>query len=171
MNNAWILVRNVGSKLFHVDQIQCVPSWTGFQKIVSLKVTSPTTIGNCRSIPAPPTDIQVVYNMMINLKKMLKNLGQPDPCITLDEAIYQLAKQVQWTAPYLEDVTVRLGGFHRAKTFVESLESVCEHLVSKTSSKPQSCMDQIKLKVRGSHHSLFIKVSQYKCVIHICLHY
>ena len=34
--------------------------------------------------------------MMDNVKKILTNLGQPDPCVTLDEAIYQLAKQVQW---------------------------------------------------------------------------
>ena len=36
-----------------MSQIQSAPSWTGYQKIVSLKVTSPTTIGNCWPIPVP----------------------------------------------------------------------------------------------------------------------
>ena len=62
-----------------LNQIQRVSYWTGYQKIVPLKVTSPTTIGNCRSIPIAPTDIRVVYNMKINIKKTLTNLRQPDP--------------------------------------------------------------------------------------------
>ena len=82
-----------------------------------MKVTTPTAIGNCRSIPAAPTDIAVVYTMLINIKKILNNLGQKYPCVTVDEAIYRLAKQVQWTVPSLEEVTIRLGGFHRAKNF------------------------------------------------------
>ena len=94
----------------------CKPGWTGFRKIVSIQVISPTTIGNCRSIPAAPTDTNVVYHMIINIKKILTNLGQTDLC-TLDEAIYQLAKQVQWTVPSLENITIRLGGSHRAKNF------------------------------------------------------
>ena len=48
---------------------------------------------------------------------MLHNLGQLDPCVTVDEAIYKLVKQVQWTVPHLRNITVRLGGFHRAKHF------------------------------------------------------
>ena len=59
------------------------PGWTGFRKIVPIKVTSPTTFGNCQSIPAAPTDINVVYNMMINIQKILANLSQTAPCIFL----------------------------------------------------------------------------------------
>ena len=49
---------------------------------------------------------------------MLVNLGQADPCVTVDESIYELAKRIQWHVPALQDVTVRLGGFHRAKYFL-----------------------------------------------------
>ena len=105
-----------------MSQIQSVPSWTGHQKIISLKVTSPTTIGNCRPMLAAPTDIQVGYNMMGNMKKILINLGQPDPCVTVDEAIYQRAKQVHWIVLSLGYVTLRLGRFHRAKHFCGIIE-------------------------------------------------
>ena len=115
---AWILLRITGNMLFEVDCTQCVPPWTGFRKVVTLKVTTPTIIGNCRTLPASPTDINVVYTMLINVRKMLINLGQKDPCVTVDEAVYQLAKQVQWLVPALQDITVRLGGFHRAKNFL-----------------------------------------------------
>ena len=115
---AWILLRIMGNKLFEVDCTQCVPPWTGFRKVVTLKVTTPTIIGNCRTLPAAPTDINVVYIMLINVRKMLINLGQKDPCVTVDEAVYQLAKQVQWFVPALQDITVRLGGFHCAKNFL-----------------------------------------------------
>ena len=75
-----------------------------------MKVTSPTIIGNCRSIPASPTDMNVVYTMLLNVRKILINLGQTDPCITVDESIYQIAKKIQRNMPSLEDVTLRLGG-------------------------------------------------------------
>ena len=116
LNKAWALLRITGTKLFAIDHIQTIPNWTGFRKIVSVKISIPTTIGNCRSLPASPTDISVVYNMLINLKKIFANIGV-EPCVTVDEAIYQLVKQIQWTDATLEDIVVRMGGFHRAKNF------------------------------------------------------
>lgn len=82
LNRAWVFVHDVGNKIFQVSQIQSVPSCAGYQKIVLLKFTSPTTIGKCQSIPAALTDIQVVYNMMVNAKKI-----QAELFITFDEAI------------------------------------------------------------------------------------
>ena len=78
VNMMWILCRNLPTKLFGVELClqQNIPPWSGFHSLLSVKVSSPTTIGNCRSIPAPPTDIQVVYNMLANVERMLHNLGQ-----------------------------------------------------------------------------------------------
>ena len=39
------------------------------------------------------------------------------PMCTVDEAIYQLTKQVHWIVRSLEYITLRLGRFHRAKHF------------------------------------------------------
>ena len=120
VTRSWVLLRMVGNKVFNVEiaQEQTIPGWTGFRKCINLKVSAPTRIGNCRSIPASPTDTNVVYTMLINVKKMLLNLGQKDPCITVDESIYAIAKKIQWQVPALEDITIRLGGFHRAKNFL-----------------------------------------------------
>ena len=117
INEAWVIARIEGSKMFTITEIQDVPTWTGFRKIVSLKLSTPTTIGNCRSLPASPTTVDVVYNMLINVEKILLNLGQTDPCVTVDELVYKLAKIVQWNMPHLQNITIRLGGFHRAKNF------------------------------------------------------
>lgn len=56
--------------------------------------------------------------MMKNVQKMLTSLGQTDPCITVDESIYQMSKEIQWTVPTLQNLTIRLGGFHRIKNFL-----------------------------------------------------
>ena len=58
--------------------------------------------------------------MMDNVKKILTNLGQPDLCVTLDEAIYQLAKQVQWKI-FSSEVWESFTG---QKAFVVLLENV-----------------------------------------------
>ena len=116
----WILLRNLSSTLAEVDvqNYQTVPGWTGFRKIVSVKVTFPTIIGNCRTVPSPPTEMDVVFNVLKNVRTMLYQLGQKHPCVTVDESIYQMVKKIQWQVPMLNDVTVRLGGFHRAKNFL-----------------------------------------------------
>ena len=72
---AWILLRITGNRLFTIDIPQKIPSWTGFRKLVTLNISTQTTIGNCRSFPASPTDINVVYTMLINVKKILTNIG------------------------------------------------------------------------------------------------
>ena len=65
-----------------------------------------TTIGNCRSLPRTPTVISIFYTLLVNVKKMLINIGQKDTCVTLDESIFQLAKEIHWSVPYLQDMTI-----------------------------------------------------------------
>ena len=112
MNASWTLLRLTGNKLFLLDIPQNVPAWTGFRKLLSVRISTPTVIGNCRTIPAPPNELNVVFTMMKNVRRMLYNIGQTDPCLTLDESIYQMAKEIQWLVPDLNDLTLRLGGFH-----------------------------------------------------------
>lgn len=75
INEAWVFSRIEGGKIFKITEIQDVPTRTGFRKIVSLKLSSPTIIENCRSLPAFPIDIDIVYNMLIKVEKKLKSLG------------------------------------------------------------------------------------------------
>ena len=115
ITEGWTLLRNVSTKLF---SCQVIPDWTGFRKIVSVKASFPTTIGNCRTVPASPTDANVVCSVLLNVNNILTKLEQEDPCVTVDESIYQIAKQVKWRVLALQNMTLRLGGFHRAKNFL-----------------------------------------------------
>ena len=98
------------NKLFKVTEVQDVPTWTGCRKVLSLKLCPPTIIGNGRSLPASVTDADVVYNMLINVEKILRNLGQQDQWITVDELVYKLVGHAQ-----LQNITICMGGFHRVK--------------------------------------------------------
>ena len=78
----------VATKIFNVDVEQNVPGWPTFHSMISAKIMTPTVIGHCRSVPASPTDISVVYTVLVNIKKMLNNVGQDPAIITCDEEIY-----------------------------------------------------------------------------------
>ena len=121
VNMAWILCRNLPTKLFqiNVSEPQKIPAWSGFHALLSVNVSSPTTIGNCRSIPAPPTDIQVVYTMLVNVERMLSKLGQTEHAVTMDEGVYCIASEVKWiVVPLFDHMFLRMGGFHRLKNFM-----------------------------------------------------
>ena len=87
----WAISRVVSFKLFGVE-ISKVPPWTGFHSFLTAKVSFPTAIGNCRPVPAPPTDYDVIYTVLVNVKKMLGELNQTPAIITCDEAVYALSK-------------------------------------------------------------------------------
>ena len=75
-NLAWLTSRMVATKIFSVDAEQNVPGWSTFHSMISAKITTPTVIGNCHSVPASPTDINVVYTVLVNIKKILNNIEQ-----------------------------------------------------------------------------------------------
>ena len=108
----------MSAKLFTVSCKQIVSGWTDFGKLFSLNVFFPTTIGNCRTVPASPTDLNAVYTVLRNIKRMLQNIGQSQISITVDQSIYQIAKQIQWVDPSLADIVIQLGGFHIAKNVI-----------------------------------------------------
>ena len=83
LTTTWFLLRMAGNNLFTLECNQKTLNWTGFHKLTSLKVSAPAIIGNCRTNPASPTDLNVVYTMMLNVEKTLPNLGQPYPYLTV----------------------------------------------------------------------------------------
>ena len=89
---AWLTSRMVATKIFNFDAVQNVPGWSTFHSMISAKITTPTVIGNCCSVPASPTEISVVCTVLVNIKKMLNNIGQDPAIITFDEGIYSLSK-------------------------------------------------------------------------------
>ena len=98
-DNFWILLRHLSSKLVFIEVEQQIPPWTTFRKISSSKVSFPTTIGNCSTIPASPRDTNIVYIMLLNVKNIFENFDQEVPCVTDDDSIYHIAKILQWHVP------------------------------------------------------------------------
>ena len=126
INQAWILARNTSVKHFDLS-VQHVPGWMGFHATSSFRMSLPTTVGNCHSIPAVLTDMDVVYTMLYNVHKMLSKLNQNHQVLTVDEGIYEIAKEVQWKVlPQFEDMIIRLGGFHRVKNFLGIIDGRME---------------------------------------------
>ena len=82
-----------------------------FYKIIFFKCI----LLNCRTIPVSHLDLNVVYPVLHNINCMLQNIEQPEISITVDQSIYQIAKQIQWVNLSLADIIIRLGGFHIAK--------------------------------------------------------
>ena len=118
-NLAWLTSRMVATKIFNVDVKQNVPGLSTFHSMISVKITIPTVIENCCSVPASSTDISIVYMVLVSIKKILNNIGQDPTIITCDEGIYSLSKEAQWqVVPQLDSVILRLGGFYKAKNFV-----------------------------------------------------
>ena len=76
-----------------------------FRKLVSLNVFFSITIGNCRIVPASPTNLNLNLNLR-NIKCMLQNTAQSEISITVDQSIYQIAKQIQFVEPSLADILI-----------------------------------------------------------------
>ena len=57
--------------LFILERYKKTPNWTGFRKLTSLKVSASTIIGNCRTIPDSPTDLNEVYTLTNGFKRSL----------------------------------------------------------------------------------------------------
>ena len=99
---------------------QVVPGWSGFHAIVTPHSSKPTRIGFPPMIPNPVKDPNTVYTCLKSLDKTFQeSLHQNNVVVTFDEAIYSDAKRIQWAvSPELDNIVIRLGGFHRAKNFI-----------------------------------------------------
>ena len=93
-NLAWLTSRMVSTKIFNADVEQNVPGWSTFHSMIRARITTPTVIRNCRSVPASPADIStVVCTVLVNIKKMLNNIGQDPAVITCEEGFIHLVKK------------------------------------------------------------------------------
>lgn len=129
---AWALVRMQPTKLFEVELCpmqagqQKVPSWSGFNAMISHPSASITEVGYCPMINGSPTDASTVYSVM-KLVQMMASLGQQYSVITFDLAIYMKAKEIQWRNPReFADVVIRMGGFHIALNFLAVIGKMFE---------------------------------------------
>ena len=100
MDLAWALVRMLSTKLLEVvlcpmkPNQQKIPSWSGFNALVSQASPSITEAGYCPMINHSPTETSTVYTVIKQIQKMMSSLGQEYSVITFDLAIYMKAKEI-----------------------------------------------------------------------------
>ena len=122
---AWALVRLFPVTLYKAEtdmettSEQTVPSWSGFNTLLTPCATVTTSIGYCPMINGPSTDYSTVYTVLKTVQKMVTAVGQSDCVITFDLAIYMKAKEIQWRlAEEFEDTVIRMEGFHIVLNFL-----------------------------------------------------
>ena len=71
-----------------------IPSWAGFNYLLSTKDIPLTTVRYFPFIHAPPSDLSTIYSALITLVKVAEKLGQSDILVTADLAIYSKAQQI-----------------------------------------------------------------------------
>ena len=73
-------------------------------------------------VPAPADDMNTVYTVLVKCKAISEKLGQTYNVISFDQALYCRPKEVVWSKiDELENVIVRLGGFHTAMNFMKAI--------------------------------------------------
>ncbi len=124
---AWLLVHMCPLNPFQVDlfqdpKTQNIPGWTPFNAIVSSEFGAITSFGFCAIIYGSPSEYNTVHSVMTTVQKMMASFGQDVVVITLDEAIYSKAKEIQCRMPeQFDNVVLRMGGFHIAMNFLATI--------------------------------------------------
>ena len=85
----------------------------GFNSLCLEKSPPMSVVGYHPVIPAPPTQLDVVYTLLKKSVQMVQKLGQEDAVVVVDQAVYAKALEVLWQRPLeLKPVVLRLGAFH-----------------------------------------------------------
>ncbi len=104
------------------QEVQTMPSWSGFNSILYPDISSVSKIGYFPMIECSSTEQSTVYMIMKHTQKICSSLGQSDTVITFDLAIFSKAKLIQMKFPVeFSDVFIWLWGFHIAQNFLDLL--------------------------------------------------
>ncbi len=98
------------------DGSQTIPSWSGFNSLITDEELPQQTVGFLPVLPFPVTEYRTVYTALKNFQDILSQLGQSNMAITCDEGVYRIAKEVQLRYPdEFGNVILCLGPFHMIK--------------------------------------------------------
>ena len=118
MDQAWMLCRYLPTKLASTSP---VPSWSAMHARLS-EPSVKTEIGYLPLWDSEPKDLTTIYSIMKAIQAITHHLGQENTIITFDQAIYKLAKEIQWKNPVeFSDTVIRMGGFHILLNFMGTI--------------------------------------------------
>ena len=112
----WVALRKV-----NIDNL--IPSWTGFNILVSKNVVVlKSSIGYMDSIDSPATDMTTIFQVMVRALKIQEALKLPEIVCVFDQKIYEKAAEIKWKSKELfEDVVIMLGTFHLIMMYMSIL--------------------------------------------------
>ena len=79
------------------NMLQLIPAWTGF---ISLASQSQLPVATVRYLPflcAPPSDLSVIYTMLMRIVAVSTHIKQQHILVTADMAIYRKAQDTLWS--------------------------------------------------------------------------
>ena len=99
------------------SQERLLPSWTGFNQLLSSNIHPKATIAYLPVIDASPTDFNTVHTVLNRSVEIADQLELPAIVIVVDQAIYCKAQTIRWQEPsFLKKIVIRLGAFHTTMT-------------------------------------------------------
>ncbi|XP_030848031.1 uncharacterized protein LOC115918836 [Strongylocentrotus purpuratus] len=99
------------------SQERLLPSWTGFNQLLSSNIPPKATIAYLPVIDASPTDFNTVHTVLHRSLEIADQLALPAIVIVVDQAIYCKAQTIRWQEPtFLKKIVIRLGAFHTTMT-------------------------------------------------------
>ena len=74
-------------------------------------------------IDLPPAKYDTVLTSMLQVKRLTEQTGQTFTLFTLDQQLYRIAVEIQWSLPELfpPSFIIRLGGMHLLTSFIEAV--------------------------------------------------
>lgn len=104
------------------DKEVLIPSWTPFNKIISVDNQPVPVIRHCSVLPYAPTSHDAVYTAMKNFSTLNELCGKKYCVLTAEMSIYLIGKliQMQPTNPF-PNLWLRIGPFHLQKIIIEIL--------------------------------------------------
>ena len=99
------------------SQERLLPSWTGFNQLLSSNIRPKATIAYLPVIDASPTDFNTVHTVLHRSLEIAHQLELPAIVIVVDQAIYCKAQTIRWQEPtFQKKIVIRLGAFHTTMT-------------------------------------------------------
>ena len=122
LNHAWLLSR------MSDDGFTVVPSWSGFNAIISKSNSPITSIGMLPILQAPADNYDTITTVLNRFISINQKLGQKYTVIVGNQPLYSRAKELVWaTQEMYKNVIVLLGDLHILFNF---LKVIGQHLES-----------------------------------------
>ena len=111
----------------HTNDKQTMPSWSGFNSIVTSENVPQKKVGFLPLIPQPVTQYATVYTALKNFQNVLSQLKQAHIAITCDEGVYHIAREITLChKDEFQDIVLCLGSFHMIKVLLGCLGKFIE---------------------------------------------